>query len=106
MWTPLAMSIILFLLLVPEQDAPAPDSPPSKVVRISTEKQARKLAETAFLISTKKQISEYEITCFEKENKNQWKFAVLGSGKFLRPGYNWIVTVEKASGKTKVIGGE
>jgi hypothetical protein len=70
-----------------------------------SEAAAEKLATSAFLANTHQQIPDYSIRV-TKETPGQWQFLIEGKGNFARPGYQWLVMVDKTTGKATVEAGE
>jgi hypothetical protein len=66
---------------------------------------AEKMAEKAFLDETKHGIAKYSIQPL-KHTSERWRFVVKGSGEFARPGYHWLVEIDKITGKSTVTSGE
>ena len=75
------------------------------IAAIDSELAARKTAETAFLEATDHAIKKYNIHSL-KHTAALWRFSVVGADEFERPGYDWLVYVDKVSGKTEVLTGE
>jgi len=72
---------------------------------VSDEKDARAIAEDYFLEKTHRKIETYSITS-GKQEIDYWAFFFEGTGEFERPGYHWIVKVNKQTGKPEIIWGE
>lgn len=70
-----------------------------------TEVTAKKSAEQAFLQITNHEVTKYSIRPLQHTDA-RWRFLVEGTKEFARPGYHWIVEVDKASGATSVQSGE
>ncbi len=83
------------------------DKPEKKVMSqtIYNEKEARKIAEDYFLIKTDRKIDKYSVTP-EKQENDYWIFFFQGKEEFARPGYHWIVKVNKFTGKPEILEGE
>ena len=71
----------------------------------TAEGAAKKVAEESFITDTGGKITDYSIHALQ-HTPAQWRFLVEGKGQFARPGYNWLVTVDRQTGKPKVQAGE
>lgn len=69
------------------------------------EKDARVIAEDYFLKMTDRRIETYSIASGKKEI-DYWVFFFEGTGEFDKPGYHWIVKVNKQTGKPEIFWGE
>jgi hypothetical protein len=69
------------------------------------ESTASMIAEKAFLDKTKHEITHYSIQPL-RHTDAEWRFLFQGTEEFARPGYHWLVTVDKTTGKTSVQSGE
>jgi hypothetical protein len=71
---------------------------------IATEQAAAAIAEAAFLKHTKHRIKDYSVHA-GKHTSTEWLFFIDGEKTFLRPGYQWIVTVNRKTGGAEVTDG-
>lgn len=76
----------------------------SKAAPVSSQ-TIQKQAEQAFKTHTENRISKYSVSTPTDEGK-YWSVFVRGTGEFARPGYHWLVKIDKNSGRTQVIQGE
>jgi len=70
-----------------------------------TERAASVTAETAFAKGTEHRITHYILRPGE-HTSSKWYFHVTGTEEFALPGNNWIVTVDKKTGRAELIGGQ
>jgi hypothetical protein len=98
---PLLRSMTLCLLLGLQCCGPAT----AIATPVTTEHSAAAIAEAAFLKDTKHEITDYSVHA-GKHTRTEWYFFIDGEGEFLRPGYHWIVIVDRETGNTKILYGE
>src|SRR5260221_6421325 len=72
---------------------------------VVTEGKASQLAEKAFLDATSHQVSKYAIRP-SPSNEREWLFRVQGMDEFARPGYHWLVQLDKNTRGTKIVSRE
>ena len=78
---------------------------PSRVHGPPTAERAHALAEEAFLKYTERKITAYSIKDVS-DGGTEWEFFVQGTKQFARPGYHWLVKVDRESGAASVEAGE
>jgi hypothetical protein len=66
---------------------------------------ARALAEQAFLEATAHRVPRYAMELSGGDERD-WLFMARGTGEYARPGFHWLVRVNKQTGVTQVIPGE
>jgi hypothetical protein len=71
-----------------------------------TMEKARQLAESAFLDYTSHEVTKYSIRPSVSTNEREWIFFVQGKDEFARPGFHWLVYVNKQSGATSIDPGQ
>jgi hypothetical protein len=81
------------------------EPPPSAPVSSSTAEAAEKLAEAAFLETTKHEVTTYSIQEM-RHTASHWRFVVEGTGEFALPGYQWFVSIDRVTGASSVLEGE
>jgi hypothetical protein len=84
----------------PESTAKGQPSPSSAAANA-----AQAQAETAFRNATDGRIRTYTISLAE-ESPAAWRFFIEGTGDFDRPGYHWVVTIDKTTREASVHSGE
>ena len=94
------VSLICLLLLIESCRAGSTNDVP-----VTNEHAAAAEAEAAFLATTGHTVTEYSIRA-RQHTSSQWYFQIEGTGKFARPGYHWTVSVDRETGKTKVLSGQ
>jgi hypothetical protein len=72
---------------------------------IVSEKAAHQIAEKAFLDATMSQVTTYSIQPLG-HTLAKWRFVIQGTGDFSRPGYHWLVEIDKATGHSTIKSGE
>ena len=65
----------------------------------------QKQAEHAFKVHTNNQVGKYTLST-PKDEGRYWSVFVKGTDEFARPGYHWIVKIDKATGHAQVTPGE
>lgn len=70
-----------------------------------TEKQAVVAAEAAFIKETEGSVKQYSVT-LSSETPAEWLYLIEGQSAFARPGYHWIVRVDKQTLNAEVSSGE
>lgn len=102
--------IISFLCLYDTSPALSDDKPAKKEIKQFTynEEEAKKIAEKFFLKKNGKKVTKYsiEVLTDDEQDKNYWYFFFDGKEEFARPGYYWIIKVNKTNGKTEIRYGE
>ncbi len=88
-------------LAVPTQPA---TPTPTAALRSPDAKQARRIAEAAFLKFTGRKIKTYSIKQLPLSSTG-WEFLVKGTKRFARPGYYWVVSVDMNFGTAVVTAG-
>jgi hypothetical protein len=69
--------------------------------RVENEQTAKTIATEAFLKNTKHEITEYSVRpC--KHSSTEWCFFFQGEKQFFRPGFHWLVTINRATGDVRV----
>jgi hypothetical protein len=69
--------------------------------RAENEQTAKTIATEAFLKDTKHAITEYSVRpC--KHSSTEWCFFFQGEKQFFRPGFHWLVTINRATGEVRV----
>ena len=83
------------------------DKPEKNVIgqNINDGKKAEKIAEDYFLKMTDRKVKKYSIKSAQQEKTN-WVYFIKGEEGFARPGYHWIVKVNKFNGKPEILEGE
>ncbi|TLY51713.1 MAG: hypothetical protein E6K53_06480 [Gammaproteobacteria bacterium] len=71
---------------------------PNCVKSCIDEAKAVSIAENEFLKFTHKKITRYSIR-MARQTDAAWLYVVSGRGEFARPGYQWFISIERASGK-------
>jgi hypothetical protein len=95
----LVMLLASLLLLEPCRSAGVDKQP------VTSEHAAAAIAEAAFLESTGHEVTSYSIHA-RKHTAKYWWFQIEGKDQFDKPGYHWTVSVDRATGKTKVLSGQ
>jgi hypothetical protein len=67
--------------------------------------RAAEIASKAFKKTTRVDIKKVSVTIGE-EAEEYWVFLFMGKEDYARPGFHWLVKVNKATGKADVIPGE
>jgi hypothetical protein len=98
----LRLFLILILCLVSLACSAQTDV--SKAPRVSAQ-TIQKQAEQAFKAHTENRVGKYSLST-PKDEGQHWSVLVKGTDEFARPGYHWIVKIDKSSGRTQVIPGE
>jgi hypothetical protein len=78
---------------------------PSRAPTIG-EEQAAKIAEDSFLKVTQHRVTEYLKHVCRTHKAAESCFLFEGEGRFSRPGQDWIVIVNRKTGKTEVLFGQ
>ena len=69
--------------------------------RVENEQTAKASATEVFLKKTKHEITEYSVRpC--KHSSTEWCFFFQGEKQFFRPGFHWLVTINRATGDVRV----
>ncbi len=68
-------------------------------------RDARRIAEEAFLKYTKQTVKTYSVKQ-AAGSPAHWEFLIQGTKKFARPGYHWLVRVNTTTGVATVVEGE
>lgn len=69
-----------------------------------TSEQAQVLAEKAFVRATEGTVTKYTVTSFG-DTSTHWGFVVEGTDEFARPGYAWIVNIDRTNGAAEITSG-
>jgi hypothetical protein len=103
MWKSAAAAILFVLVLVSCATPMAGKT--SSPGDGATLKEFEAIATQAFTEATRGGVPKYRVARRE-ERTNQWSFLIVGTEEYERPGYHWIVLVDKVSKKAQVLPGQ
>jgi hypothetical protein len=95
-------AVFSILLAVRAASDPTPTPTPIKPV---DRKAAELIAVQSFKRETKGQIEKYRVKALPRSG-SEWQFEIEGLAEFARPGYHWLVRVDRKTGHATVVGGE